>query len=494
MRFSIFPAFIKRRQDAPSDSDTGSGLLTQVNRELYKRNAELAIRNKTLALLRKLDEISMASVGMEDMAQQVTIAIGQEFGYELVAIAVIEGTGKQSSMRWLSVTSPVQNIINILKETTLKDLTESLKTMGVALKVLSTNKSKVIEGYKEIFPEHFSGKLAKNKSGKELKSTLIYPLSLGSQALGVLVLTASRNLNNLSEHEREAISGIIGLVSLAIYKAKIYEDLQKTTEDLREANSRLAQLDKAKSEFLSIASHQLYTPLTAIKGYLSMIQEGDYGKLSQKQNKVMDILYASSERLIELIKNLLDVSRIESGRLELSLESVDLNKTVKELVTELSPNARKKQLQLNLLGSTEEMPHVVADAQRIRQVLLNLVDNAIKYTNKGKVDVKLAREGEMVVFSVCDTGKGISAEEINRLFTKFTRVGGAEKYNTDGSGLGLYVARKIVREHHGEIMVDSPGLGRGSMFLIKLPSEGTQNSLLAGTKVNVGIKAGEVGE
>lgn len=475
-------------QDLQKDS---SELLSQVNRELYRRNAELAIRNKTLALLRKLDEISMTSVGMEDMASKVTTAIGQELGYELAAISVFRENNDQDQMRWISVTSPVSEVNKILKRKKLENFVESLQNVDVAKEAIQERQAHVIDGYASVYPVSFVEQLAKTPTGKNLKSSLIYPLSLSNQALGVLILTASRDLNNLSQYEREAISGIIGLVSLAIYKAKIYEDLQKTTEDLREANDRLAQLDKAKSEFLSIASHQLYTPLTAIKGYLSMIEEGDYGKVGSKMQPIMDILYQSSERLIELIKNLLDVSRIESGRLELSLQSVDLAKMANEIVTELTPNARKKNLVLDFHQPGLEIPHVVADTQRIRQVVLNVIDNAIKYTNSGRIDVKVVKEGDTLVFSTQDTGKGVTAEDINRLFVKFTRVGGAEKYHTDGSGLGLYVARKIVREHHGDIWVDSPGLGRGSTFFVKLPIEGSKEALPVGMNLTVGIKPGE---
>lgn len=466
-------------------------LLTQVNRELYKRNAELAIRNKTLALLRKLDEVSMTSVGMEDMSSKVTIAIGQELGYELAAISVFRNSNSEDKMRWLSVTSPVPEIDAILKKRTLDNFEESLQNVDIAKEALREHQAHVIEGYSSVYPVSFVEQVAKTAYGKNLVSSLIYPLSLANQALGVLILTASRDLNNLSQYEREAISGIIGLVSLAIYKAKIYEDLQKTTEDLTEANDRLAQLDKAKSEFLSIASHQLYTPLTAIKGYLSMLQEGDYGKVNAKQQPVMEILYQSSERLIELIKNLLDVSRIESGRLELTLQSVDLAQMAQEIVTELTPNAMKKNLKLTFTKEKEELPHVVADAQRIRQVVLNVVDNAVKYTNSGTVEVSLRQENQSLVFAVKDTGKGVSEEDIGRLFIKFSRVGGSEKYHTDGSGLGLYVARKICREHHGDIWAESPGLGKGSTFAVRLPIEGSKDALPVGTTIIVGYKPGE---
>jgi signal transduction histidine kinase len=317
---------------------------------------------------------------------------------------------------------------------------------------------------------------------------------VGRKVLGVLTFSAGRDLNALSRYEQESIAGIIGLVSLALYKAKIYEDLQRTTSQLQAANKQLEQLDKAKSEFLSIASHQLYTPLTAIKGYLSMVQEKDFGEIPEKILPVIDILRQSSDRLIDLIRNLLDVSRIESGRLELSMESIDFVQMTRNLVTELTPNAQHKNLLLAFGVPSKPVPHVVGDAQRLRQVLLNIVDNAIKYTPAGRVDVRIVQEGDTLVFSVTDTGQGIAPEEIGQLFTKFTRVGGSDRFHTEGSGLGLYVARQIVHEHRGDVWAESAGREKGSTFFVRLPIEGSEIAPRAGMKITVGIKAAEPGK
>jgi signal transduction histidine kinase len=216
---------------------------------------------------------------------------------------------------------------------------------------------------------------------------------LGTRALGILVVSSTRDLRDLSRYEREALAGIVALVAIAIEKAQIYVELQETSANLQEANKQLAELDKAKSEFLSVASHQLYTPLTALRGYLSMLQEGDFGAIPEKQRDVVGILRASSDRLIALIRNLLDISRIESGRLELSAESMDLVTMARDLVTELLPNTKQKNLTLAFHEPEGEVPRVVADAQRVRQVLLNCLDNAIKYTDSGRIDIRVTRLG-----------------------------------------------------------------------------------------------------
>lgn len=340
-----------------------------------------------------------------------------------------------------------------------------------------------------------------SKTMEWLDVECVIPLFVDRGLTGILL--AGGRLSGLpyGRDEVEFLEGFAPQAATALENARLYKEslefgeklkveVKRATLELETANKQLKDLDKAKSEFLSIASHQLYTPLTALRGYLSMLLEGDFGSLSEKQQPIISILNQSSTRLIELIRNLLDISRIESGRLELKLESVDLVQMAKELVQDLMPNALNKSLELNF-HPPKEAACVVADSQRIRQVMLNFVDNSIKYTDRGTVDVYVQREKNDIVFWVTDTGKGLSQDEIVRLFTKFTRVGGASRYHTEGTGLGLYVARQIVREHHGEVEAESPGKEKGSTFRMRLPAEGAPRSLKLGDKATVVIKAAE---
>lgn len=479
----------------PPVSAEASDTSTQINQELYKRNAELAVRNKTLALLRKLDAVSLSAMSFGDMAKEMVSAIASELGYELVSLAMAE----DGVLHWMAFAS------------SLPQFNEALKKFEPDLLVVNSKLAKAIGGEMkeyyilddptDIFPSSLVYQLNEDDVAHigKVEHSMVYPLRYEIATLGVLIFTTHRDISELSQYEREAITGIIGLVSLALYKAKVYEDLQKTTKSLREtthqlegANKQLKDLDKAKSEFLSIASHQLYTPLTALRGYLSMLIDGDYGHVANDQKPVIDILNKSATRLIGLIKNLLDITRIEAGRLELNLESVDLVTMAREMVQDLMPNAVNKGLTLKFDDPPQPVSHVIADQQRIRQVTLNFIDNSIKYTDTGFIEVKVEQANDEVVFSVSDTGKGITADEIDKLFTKFTRVGGAARYHTEGTGLGLYVARQIVREHHGEVEVTSPGTGKGSTFTMRLPIEGSAKSLKLGEKAVVEIKAAEV--
>ncbi len=465
-------------------------VVQRVNQELYKRNAELAVRNKTLALLRKLDEISLATSDLKEMAHKMTAAIAAELGYDIVAIAMIDNASQ--TVDWLSFSSAVDPLDKALQTLNLDQLATPLSSRLISVETMNEAKPHFTDTLDVVYPDLLIKKIEtveQAQKNQPTKESILQPLRFGQHVLGLMVVSASRSLKNLSQYEQEAVTGLTGLVALALYKAKIYADLQNTSAKLTEANEKLKELDKSKSEFLSIASHQLYTPLTALRGYLSMLLEGDFGALADKQKPVFDILSKSTERLITLIKDLLDISRIESGRLELKLESVDLAEIAKTLIGDLMPNAINKKLKLTFNKPPRKLPHVVVDTQRIRQVMLNFVDNAIKYTLQGQIDVNLRQEKEELIFSVTDTGRGLSKEEILRLFTKFTRVGGARRFHTEGTGLGLYVAKQIVNEHHGEVGVDSPGHDRGSTFSMRLPSEGSPRSLKLGDKATVTIKA-----
>lgn len=335
-----------------------------------------------------------------------------------------------------------------------------------------------------------------------LDAAVIVPLYVNKQLTGIIVLGDKLTGEPFSVADINFLSTFAPQAATALENARLYHEslefterlkaeVERATHELEVANTQLRDLDKAKSEFLSVASHQLNTPLTPLRGYLSMILEGDYGKIPPKQKPILRKLEKSAVRLVGLIKNYLDISRIESGRLELNLESVNMIEMAEGLVEDLLPNAISKNLELEFRPRHKEVPHVVADRDRLRQVILNFIDNAIKYTDEGSVTVRVFEEGTEVVVAIEDTGRGLTQSEIARLFTKFTRVGGKAKFRAEGTGLGLYVAKQIVGEHKGRVEVASEGLGQGSTFSLRLPAEGSPQSLKAGAKAAIMIKAAD---
>lgn len=250
---------------------------------------------------------------------------------------------------------------------------------------------------------------------------------------------------------------------------KATKNLVKANDQLKEANVHLKELDTAKSEFMSIASHQLRTPLAGIVGYLSMILDGDYGKVDKEKKKIIYEVFAASQRLVRLVNTFLNVTRIEAGRFTLSYAEANFVDLVRAEVTELLPTAEKKNIKLEFIEPKESNISVAVD-EKIKDAVLNLIDNAIKYTPEGKVIVGLDRKDkDKVHFYVKDSGVGIPQSDVDGLFQKFVRGSGIARVQPNGSGLGLYIVKKIVEGHNGRVWAESAGPDKGSTFNIEIP-------------------------
>jgi len=247
------------------------------------------------------------------------------------------------------------------------------------------------------------------------------------------------------------------------------EELQTLTYKLERANVELKKLDAAKSEFISIASHQLRTPLTATKGYLSLALEGTYGKLSEKVREPIAKVYESNERLIRLVNDLLSLSRIESGKMKLEPVDTNIEEMIASIVDELKVKAAQKNLELIFQEPKPALPILRVDSEKVRNAVLNIIDNSIRYTNIGSITVRTAQLENAIRITITDTGEGMTKEEIAKLFQSFSRGQAGAKLSTEGAGLGLYIAKQFVQMHNGRIWAESPGEGRGSVFHIELP-------------------------
>lgn len=242
--------------------------------------------------------------------------------------------------------------------------------------------------------------------------------------------------------------------------------LEELNIKLEESNAKLINVDKLKTEFLSLASHQLRSPLTSIKGYASMVVEGDFGEIGPKAKEAVDRIFQSSQNLTIVVEDLLNVSKIESGGMKYEMVDFNMTDIVKPTAEDLSITANKKGLKLTY--SEDNGSHIVkGDKEKLRQVVLNLIDNSIKYTKEGSIEVSLSNKNKKVLVEIKDTGMGVSPEIKATLFQKFAR-GEGQKMNTSGSGLGLYLAKEIIDAHKGNVGVNSEGMGKGSTFFIEL--------------------------
>lgn len=269
---------------------------------------------------------------------------------------------------------------------------------------------------------------------------------------------------------------IFGIMLVHSVKLEVQrkEELQTMSDKLTEANDQLRKLDNAKSEFISIASHQLRTPLTAIKGFVSLLLEGTYGMVDPKVRDALNKVYLSNERMVELVENLLNISRIESGRMEYQYQKWKVEGIIRELYDSFLLISKNKGLALEINLPEVALPEVEIDGPKAREVISNLMDNALKYTKEGGVSVKAElskyKDGiDYVRIAVTDTGIGVPKEELPYLFSKFSRGHDVGRLHAGGTGLGLYVGKSMIEAQHGKLWVESEGEGKGSTFIIELP-------------------------
>lgn len=267
---------------------------------------------------------------------------------------------------------------------------------------------------------------------------------------------------------------ILGLLIIkSVHKEVVArEQIENLARELEKANVRLTEADRQKSEFVSIASHQLRGPLAAIKGYGSLILEGSFGVAPTPIREAVQKMFDSSQSLVVIVQDYLDVSRIEQGRMKYSFSLFDLKELVESIVSELDPTIKKSGLKLSYSFAPQtETFKIFADIGKIKQAIGNIIDNATKYTKIGSIEIRLQKneKNNTYLISIKDTGVGIPADALSKLFNKFTRAPNANEVNVMGSGLGLYVAAEMVRAHHGRVWAESVGVGHGSTFYIELP-------------------------
>lgn len=298
-----------------------------------------------------------------------------------------------------------------------------------------------------------------------------------------LWITLFSNIFAAGTNGQRAVDGLVflltvglGIVLVRSVRAEIRqrEELQQLNNKLDAANTQLQELSRFKSQLLSLASHQLRSPLAAIKGFGSLIISGSYGEVPDKVKETVGKMQKSTDELLSLINTLLDLRKVEEGKMEYQFAPTNVKTLATDVVELMKPVAQAKGLELTLVAPAGDVM-VSADAEKFKQVIQNLVDNAIKYTPTGFVRVELTTDDErrttqngMAVISITDSGLGMPQSLIPYLFEEFIRDERVKK-QVLGTGLGLYIAKKIAESHGGTIMAESPGEGKGSTFRVTVP-------------------------
>ena len=302
-----------------------------------------------------------------------------------------------------------------------------------------------------------------------------------NEGLGYILLGAKKSGNAYNGRDIRTISVIVDGLVIAIQNALHFEEIQKfnltlqqkvdtATIQLRRTNAKLEALDETKDDFISMASHQLRTPLTSVKGYLSMVIDGDAGGVTPMQKKMLNQAFMSSQRMVFLIADLLNVSRLKTGKFVIEPVALDLSEMITQEIGQLRETAKLKSIELKYV-KPKKYPQLMLDETKTRQVVMNFIDNAIHYTPAGgHITIELIDKPQSAELRVRDDGIGVPKNEQHHLFTKFYRAVNARRERPDGTGLGLFMAKKVVLAQGGAVLFESKE-GVGSMFGFTLPKE-----------------------
>ncbi|MBW2596397.1 MAG: HAMP domain-containing histidine kinase [Deltaproteobacteria bacterium] len=319
---------------------------------------------------------------------------------------------------------------------------------------MPTEKGKAV--YLEEYNERLINKLEKKMLDLESK---IIEHKLAEDEIRKLNEELEQRVSERTSQLNESKEALLNLV----------DDLNIASDDLKSANERLQELDHLKSMFIASMSHELRTPLNSIIGFTGIILQGMTGEINPEQRNQLQRVYGSAKHLLALINDVIDISKIEAGKFEVHVEEFSLDGVIREAVSNLTPEITDKGLDLEI--SLPQDTRLTTDRKRLLQCVLNFLSNAVKFTEKGEIKVAAHEVDGMMEIAVKDTGIGIKKEDLPRLFGSFVRLDSALTIKTTGTGLGLYLTRKIATEMlGGEVSVKST-YGKGSTFILKVPKE-----------------------
>ena len=407
-------------------------------------------------LLDRLNNILVSTVDLGKMLQDTSTVVGDTLKTEFMAIGV-PGTTGPDSYRIVSTDDRTFNKSDIKQA---QILLPKMDGKVVVADYLENNHSKV-----------------KDLMQANDIATIVRMVDNPGQAqedIGYIILGNKKSGSPFSGQDIKVLTMIADELVLAIQNALRFEEIQNfnktlekkvenATSRLQRANDKLVALDQTKDDFISMASHQLRTPLTSVKGYISMVLEGDAGKINEDQKNLLEQAFFSSQRMVYLISDLLNVSRLRTGKFIIEPTPVNLADIIESEVAQLKETAIARGLKL-IYKKPKDFPVLMIDETKIRQVLTNFIDNAIYYTpSGGKIEVNLTNGRQSIELTVVDNGIGVAKHEQHNLFTKFFRAGNAKKARPDGTGLGLFMAKKVIIAQGGAIIFRSTE-GKGSTF------------------------------
>ncbi|MFC1666906.1 ATP-binding protein [Candidatus Omnitrophota bacterium] len=454
----------KKSQDVIRQLDEQARMIIKTDLALNKAQEELDKKITGLYTLHELGKKINSTFNIDDLFALVNQTLVSKLGFSKGLIMLKHET----SDRIIEKTSTGYSDIEV------KEIEKELNESSVAASLFKKSAFLLINReLKKVADEDLLSRIFKTES------FLTVPIVAKDEAIGFILMGNVSSYSKVTEGDAELLSVLAGQIGTAIENTRLYTELSDSRQDLERRvrqrtielarlNEELRRLNKIKSDFVSAVSHELRTPLTSIKGYASILIAGKLGKVSPGQKERLEKIDKHSNSLTRLVDNLLDIARIESGRVQMEIKEISIKEMLNSIVDMVAPQIKEKDISFKI-NSKIKKDTIKADSSQLERVFINLLSNAIKFTpEKGEITIYVEEKDDAVEFSIEDTGIGIPTHDLQKVFEEFFRSDNAQDHNVKGTGLGLSLVKKIVTAHKGKIWVNSE-LNKGTRFKFTIP-------------------------
>ncbi len=460
---------LENLQNTYNDLDNQAKLIIKTDLELHKAQGELDKKISGLYTLQKISHILSTTLDENEIFEKISQEHITELGFDKAISFLIDPE------KFMSLDNNID--IKLKAGYTEKDIDTIFRNVFIRESFESTiRKAEIISSLDIKIDQKRLDAFIKTA---KINSFICAPIAVKEGIIGVLFVGSESSFSPITLGDKDMVSILANQIGQSIENARLFEEtwraqqdldskVKQRTRELSEALEEIKIISKRKSDFISAVSHELRTPLTSIKGYASLLSAGKLGEISLPVKERIDKINKHSDDLSQLINNLLDISRIESGRVEMKIESVNLKEMVDSLADLFVPQLKERQIDF-IQQLCEEIKIVSADKNQLQRVFINLIGNALKFTPaNGKITIRTTHTDDFLQIDVEDTGKGIAEQNLSKIFEEFYREDNEINQNVKGTGLGLSLVKYIVEAHKGRIWVNSK-LDQGSTFSFTLP-------------------------
>lgn len=464
---------------SPISADFEHHPVVLAEQELYKKNAELDSLNELLSLTRQLYQISLLTLDPTALAEKIAITMRDSMHLEMSGIFIFD---RDKDILTPLAFAKSERLISVNRKTgfLFKDIEIRNATKHQAFQKMFDGQTFTTQNLSDIWGGLIEEKnLVELANSANIKTVIVHPLLTEERVIGVMILGLTSTYDQIWATKEESLKSFADVIAVALDKSYTYNELGESNKRLQdlyarmvEQNKQLKTIDETKSNILSFASHHLQNPMENVVMGTSMIADGSFGVISPEVKTAAVKTFESARHLSLTIKLWLKALEFEENKITYSMKKFDLLDVVNMIAKDWTMVATTRNIAFTIETDNKVPYNVVADESWIRDVIMNLTDNAFKMTEKGFIKIKVEKIGiEKTRLSVIDSGVGIDSETLPKLFTKFERGDEGYKKDIEGTGLGLYISKKIIENgHSGSIKAESEGTGKGSTFYFELDS------------------------